>query len=398
VNATPPPTIPDASPRGAAASPATSALEHEMAARLLARRGLAGTPQWRLTLALAASLCLHLTVASLAEVELPAAREVPLVTRISRPPPPPVAAAPTVVPQPRRRVPPSPGAAVAALPADAAPPPVPAPVAPEPETRPAEAPPPEPPPPPPTPVADAPPPPPPAMPEPDSPARMPPQRIDIGYVALLGEQRFEVGPVTLTFRHEQGRYTLRASGRARGLAALMYPGTFSGESVGRVTANGLEPDRFVEERGSPDKRREVSFDYGERVIRLPDKEPIAMTTKTHDPLTWIVQFYFAMPKGEATTFSVASTRRLDNYTLTRGPDEELQMPVGDADPLTGARRTQPVKTQVWKSVREPDAEGRGGGTAIFWLAPDFHYVPFRVKVVSVSGRSASFELTGIRAE
>jgi hypothetical protein len=272
----------------------------------------------------------------------------------------------------------------------------PMPVAPEPPAPepPKDTPPPEPPPPPPA----EPPPPAPPVAEPEPPARLPPKRLDIGYVAYLGEQKFEVGPVTLTFRHEDGRYTLRASGRARGLAALMYPGTFSGESQGRITAEGLKPERFVEERGTPDKRREVAFDYAERLIRLPEKEPLEMKETAHDPLTWIVQFYFAMPKGERTSFTVASTRRLDSYTLTRGPDEELAMPVGDADPLTGARRTEPVKTQVWKSVREPDAEGKGGGTAIFWLAPDFHYVPFRVKVVSNSGRSASFELTGIQAE
>jgi hypothetical protein len=370
-------------------------LEYALAARIAAQRGWLATPRRRLTVALIASVALHLVAGSFAELELPEERTLPLVTQIAKPPPPPVAmATPPAPPKPRRRPPPPESAVAAVLPSDpvAEPaPPTPEPVAAEPVNA---APPTEPPPPPPA----EPPPPAPPVAEPEPPARLPPRRLDLGYVAYLGEQKFEVGPVTLSFRHEDGRYTLRASGRARGLAALMYPGTFSGESQGRITAEGLRPDRFVEERGTPDRRREVAFDYAERLIRLPEKEPLEMKETAHDPLTWIVQFYFAMPKGERTSFTVASTRRLDSYTLTRGPDEELAMPVGDADPLTGARRTEPVKTQVWKSVREPDAEGKGGGTAIFWLAPDFHYVPFRVKVVSNSGRSASFELTGIQAE
>ncbi len=379
-------------------------LEYVLAARIAAGRGWLATSRRRLALALVASMMLHLVAGSFARVDLHEARSVPLITQIAKPPPPPAAAAtPPAPPKPRRR-PPSPAPAVAAV---AAASPVeavadPGPSAPEPDRPepPKDTPPPEPPPAPPPAPEPPEPPPPPASPvvEPEPPARLPPKRLDLGYVAYLGEQKFEVGPVTLSFRHEDGRYTLRASGRARGLAALMYPGTFSGESQGRITAQGLQPERFVEERGTPDKRREVAFDYAERLIRLPEKEPLEMKETAHDPLTWIVQFYFAMPKGERTSFTVASTRRLDSYTLTRGPDEEIDMPVGDADPLTGLRRTEPVKTQVWKSVREPDAEGKGGGTAIFWLAPDFHYVPFRVKVVSNAGRSASFELTGIRAE
>ncbi|MFN3629023.1 MAG: DUF3108 domain-containing protein [Casimicrobiaceae bacterium] len=386
-------------------------LEYLLATRLAAQRGWLATPRRRLTLALVVSVALHLVAGSFAAFDPPEERSVPLVTRIAKPPPPPVAAsAAKAPPKPRRRpLPQTTVAAVAAvmpvLPVEPAADPAPAapePAAPEPaapEPAPAEAPQ-EPPPPEPLPAPPPPPepPPPPALAELEPPARLPPKRLDIGYVAYLGEQKFEVGPITLTFRHEEGRYTLRATGRARGLAALMYPGTFSGESQGRITAEGLKPDRFVEERGTPDKRREVIFDYAERLIRLPEKEPLEMKEHAHDPLTWIVQFYFAMPKGEQTSFTVASTRRLDSYTLTRGPDEELAMPVGDADPLTGERRTEPVKTQVWRSVREPDAEGKGGGMAIFWLAPDYHYVPFRVKVVSNAGRSASFELTGIRAE
>jgi hypothetical protein len=247
-------------------------------------------------------------------------------------------------------------------------------------------------------VQAAPEPAPPAPTPPEPPARMPPKKIELGYTAFFGEQKFEVGPIALKFEHDNGRYKLRIVGRGKGIAALLYPGTFTGESEGRITADGLRPDKFTEERGNPDKRRETVFDHEKGLLRIPDKDPIPFEGSPQDPLTWIVQFYFAMPKGETVTFSVGSSRRMDVYTLVREGDEEVEVPTGDADPLTGARATKKVMTQVWKGSRKPDPDGKPQGSAQFWLAPEFHYVPFRLKVVSPQGRSASFDLTGINAE
>ncbi len=227
---------------------------------------------------------------------------------------------------------------------------------------------------------------------------MPPKKIELGYTAYLGEQKFEVGPVNLTFTHDAGRYKLTVKGRGRGIAALLYPGTFTGESEGQITADGLRPDKFTEERGNPDKRRETIFDHEKGLLRIPEKDPIPFEGSPHDPLTWIVQFYFSMPKGEKVTFSVGSSRRMDVYMLERSGEEEIDAPTGPPDPLTGSNALVKVKTQVWKGSRKPDADGKPNGSAQFWLVPEWHYVPFRIKVTNAQGRSASFELTGVKAE
>jgi Protein of unknown function (DUF3108) len=105
-----------------------------------------------------------------------------------------------------------------------------------------------------------------------------------------------------------------------------------------------------------------------------------------------------MPKGGTTTFSVASSRKVDTYTLERTGDETIAAPIGDLDPQSGKRGTKDLVTQLWKGGRKPDAEGKSGGSAQFWVAPDWNYVPFKIKVVDTKGRSASFELTGVNAE
>ena len=134
------------------------------------------------------------------------------------------------------------------------------------------------------------------------------------------------------------------------------------------------------------------------MLRVPDKDPIPFEGAPHDPLTWIVQFYFAMPKGDKVTISVGTSRRMDVYTLEKSGEEEIDAPTGALDPVTGQRALEKVKTQVWKGSRKPDADGKPSGNAQFWLAPAWHYVPFRIKLVSAQGRSASFELTAVAAE
>lgn len=365
-----------------------------LARALAKRRGLFATPKRKLAAALIASLVIHLVMGLFVDAEPPEEKIQPLSARLMPLPPPPIAAAPPAPkPKPKPKTKPRPAVAASAPVAIAAPEPDPAPTpAPEPAPAVAEAAPA-----PPEPVAPPPPapePPPPAPP----PARMPPKKIELGYTAYLGEQKFEVGPVNLSFTHDGGRYKLVVKGRGRGIAALLYPGTFTGESEGQITAEGLRPDKFVEERGNPDKRREIVFDHEKNLLRIPDKDPIPFEGAPHDPLTWIVQFYFAMPKADKFTISVGTSRRMDVYTLEKTGDEEIEVPIGALDSATGKRALQKLKTQVWKGTRKPDADGKPNGSAQFWLAPEWNYVPFKIKLVNAQGRSASLDLTASNTE
>ncbi len=367
----------------ASASDGNSA-RYDMARALVKRRGLLATPQRKLIAAIIASVAAHLLLGSFAEIEPLEEKFQPIKAKFVNLPPPPVAVAPLAKPaaKPKTKSKPRPAVvadspvAIAAEPvAEPSPEPAPAPVAVA-ETAPEPAP---------VVVPEPAPVPPPVVP-PEPPARMPPKKIELAYTAFLGEQKFEVGPVNLNFTHDAGRYKLTVKGRGRGIAALLYPGTFTGESEGQITSEGLRPDKFTEERGNPDKRRETIFDHEKKLLRIPEKDPIPFEGTPHDALTWIVQFYFAAPKGNSLTFSVGTSRRMDVYTLVRADDEKIDSPAGE------------VVAQVWKGGRKPEADGKPAGSATFWLVPTWHYVPFKLKVVNAQGRSASFELTAVNAE
>jgi outer membrane biosynthesis protein TonB len=382
------------------------------------------TPDKRLLAALAFSVMAHWLFAAFAPIELPNNEEksTVLTTRITAMPPaptlaaaPPPKAAAQSKPKPKKTAPqgPKPGVAVASLPSAkevdepiavaAAEPIVEPPKAPEkieppkPEEKVAEKEPePEPTPPPPMSTAGA------SgsiptvsVPDPNSPEAKAAQRlaelprlIDLNFKAAYaqgGNYPMPIGNLKLRFEHEGDKYELRTTGQASGFFKMLYPGVMRMKSVGKLTNDGIAPDYFemVREREGKDaKPRKVVFDREAKLIRLNEKEPVAMTGPVFDVLTFIVQFYFAIP-GDKTevSFQVVSPTRVDAYTLKRGEKETLDTPQGK------------IETEIWRGSRKEAA-----GSAEFWLAPSWHYIPFKVRMTDDQDRKASFELDSVAVE
>jgi Protein of unknown function (DUF3108) len=376
------------------------------------------TPDYRLVAALAFSVIAHWVFVAFAPIEPPDNEEksTVLTTRIMAMPAPPVAAPPApkvasaAKPKPKKRAPPKPGVAVAQLPApivDALPDPVvetfaekaPEPEPPKPEAEPTskpeekvaeKAPEPEVKP---EPVAEAPnvePKVDPNSPEGKAAQRLAelPRLIDLNFKAAYAQgdaYPMPVGNFKLRFEHEADKYELRTTGQASGFFRMMYPGVLRMKSIGKLTADGIAPDSFemVREREGKDvKPRKVVFDRQAKLIRLNEKEPVAMTGPVFDVLTFIVQFYFSIPgdKNEV-TFQVVSPTRVDAYTLKRGEKVTLDTPQGK------------IETEIWRGSRKESA-----GSAEFWLAPSWHYIPFKVRMTDEQDRKASFELDSVAVE
>ncbi|MEN9559552.1 MAG: hypothetical protein RLZZ502_763 [Pseudomonadota bacterium] len=227
------------------------------------------------------------------------------------------------------------------------------------------------------------------MPEPKPKTRQEtlPRVIDLQYSAGLsknGSYPMTVGNLTLRFTHEAGRYELSTVGRARGFFAIMYPGALKMISRGTITEKGIRPDKFTLERNDPSKTRHVVFDWEKKLVTIRDKEPVPISEPTFDALTFIIQFYFSMPnhvKGEPVTLQVASPTRLDEYTLKREEEVSLQTPLGE------------IHTERWLGTRKTAI-----GQAEFWLAPKWHYIPFKVALTSEHGDTAVFSLETVAAE
>lgn len=212
-------------------------------------------------------------------------------------------------------------------------------------------------------------------------AKLPP-RVDLAYQVFLGTRGFMIGDATYRFERDGDRYRISTVGQARGLAALFIHGTGKVESRGVITAAGLKPYEFAIERGSPDKREIAFFDWAGETVSLNDGHTALLEAPAFDPLTVLWQPYFS-PPGSATelTFSLATTRKVARYTLTRDGGERVAWHGGT------------IETERWRRVSDD-----GKTEAWFWLAPSLHFIPVRMRATRTSRGTLEAKLASIRVD
>jgi hypothetical protein len=203
---------------------------------------------------------------------------------------------------------------------------------------------------------------------PEPPDKLLPPRVDLVYKGFLGTSGFVLGDATYRFEYSGNQYRISTVGEMRGLAALLYPGQGRLESRGSITAAGLLPYEFAFERTSP-KRREVAlFDWEAGIVTLQDQKTAALELPTFDWLAIMWQYYFSPPTGREVSFSVATTRRVTRYTVTREDEERIEWGQGEIDTVRWRRKSD---------------DGTSDGYV--WLAPSMQFIPVKMRYVGPRG-------------
>jgi hypothetical protein len=207
-----------------------------------------------------------------------------------------------------------------------------------------------------------------------------PPRVDLVYKGFLGTRGFVIGDATYRFEHSDNQYRISTVGELSGLAWLLYPGQGRLESRGSITAAGLQPYEFAFERGSRERREVALFDWEAGIVTLNDQKTSALELPTFDWLAIMWQYYFSPPVGREVSFSVATTRRVARYTITREDDERIAWGQGEID------------TVRWHRTSE---DGRSEGYV--WLAPSLHFIPVKMRYIGPRGTFEAL-LDSIRAD
>ena len=137
------------------------------------------------------------------------------------------------------------------------------------------------------------------------------------------------------------------------MPALFYPGQGRLESRGSITAGGLLPYEFSFERGSQRAREVAVFDWEAGIVTLHDQKTAALELPTFDWLAIMWQYYFSPPTGSEVSFSVATTRRVVRYTITREDDERIEWGQGEIDTVRWhrtQRRRQERRLRLARAV------------------------------------------------
>ena len=231
-------------------------------------------------------------------------------------------------------------------------------------------------------------------PEPEPPAPEPPEQLALAQPAVpvkaLEPEKFPVEalPAKLTIDYQlssvvaDGRasyhwdrdgesYSIRGEAEAEGFFTLFLEGRIVQESRGTVTASGLRPERFSENKpGGPAEGLE--FDWGGGQVTLDrngEKKTTPLAANTVDWLSMIFQLAHLPPKAESVELQVFTQRRMYSFRLAVLGIEEIEIPLGRVRAL---------------HLRHADESRKE--TVDVWLGVDQHYLPVKLRFPAARNR------------
>ncbi len=204
-----------------------------------------------------------------------------------------------------------------------------------------------------------------------------PARIDMRFSVHYG---LASGEQTLVWVSQGEHYTLTSVAAATGFAGVFYRGRFVQTSRGRITARGLQPEEFWDQRG--DKRASARFDAASgQVSSTPASGEVRhfpYQAGMQDALSLFLQLALTAPPPDGTLrFAVFNGKKMRDYAFAVRGEVELDTAIGLLRSLHLVR------------VGNPD-EGFEA-----WLAIDRHYLPVRVRKSDDKGNEMELRVQGL---
>jgi hypothetical protein len=173
------------------------------------------------------------------------------------------------------------------------------------------------------------------------------------------------GRATYHWEREGDSYRIRGEAAAEGFFTLFLEGRVWQESRGTVTASGLRPERFTEQRPSA-MEEGLRFDWDARKVTFERKGETRTTDlqdNTVDWLSMIFQLAHAPPSSGSLEMQVFTQRKMYRFNLQVLGVEEIEIPLGRVRAL---------------HLRHHDP-ARGEESIDVWLGLDQHNLPVKMR-------------------
>ncbi len=175
---------------------------------------------------------------------------------------------------------------------------------------------------------------------------------------------FADGTAEYWWKREGDSYAIHGSAEAVGFFTLFLEGRILQDSTGKVTAEGLRPERFVERKPhGPDEG--LNFDWSNRTIEFRRKDELksgSLADNTVDWLSMIFQLAHRPPRGDKVALQVYTQRKLYAFELKVLGEETLELPLGHVRAL---------------HLRHESADPKE--TVDVWLGVDHHHLPVKLR-------------------
>lgn len=171
------------------------------------------------------------------------------------------------------------------------------------------------------------------------------------YDVLKGN--IKVATMTETFTRTQDSYHIESVTQAVGLLAMFKPEVIHVTSEGTLTAKGLRPATYIQERKLDTGRNtRADFDWKSKLITLTDragKRTLPLPAGTQDRLSAMYQFMFtSLQKASELSFNMTNGSKVDDYSYHITPDQSMTVPLGTFKALYVANPLQNGnQTEIW---------------------------------------------------
>lgn len=215
--------------------------------------------------------------------------------------------------------------------------------------------------------------------------QLPPVNVEIEFALYKGTNGMKVGRATHTWQITNDTYVIRNVIEATGIFVMLKPGQLTQTSQGKITADGLEPDNFSDQRGqSADKIFNAQFDRQHQTLtygRASEMTTVSLLPQTQDQLSFVYQFALHAPFTGTVQFAMTNGRKIGTYTYQVIGEEILETELGK------------LQTLHLGKVHQPNDEN-----AEVWLAKDHQYLPVKIRLTDKEGGVAEQIVTAIRTK
>ena len=208
--------------------------------------------------------------------------------------------------------------------------------------------------------------------------------VDAHYDVLKGN--IKVATMTETYTLTQGGYHIESVTKAIGLLAMFKPEVIRVTSEGILTAKGLRPLTYIQERKLDTARNSrADFDWKTKHITLTDragKRTLPLPAGTQDRLSAMYQFMFAPLQNAAElNFNMTNGSKVDDYSYRITPDQSMTIPLG-----------------TFKALYVANPPQNGAARTEIWLATEHGNFPYKMTITESEGDNFTQVLTQINFE
>ncbi len=209
-----------------------------------------------------------------------------------------------------------------------------------------------------------------------------PKHAQLVFSVRKGVDGFHVGEVQHNLDIIDGRYTIQASTRTTGLARLFKSYNLNQSSSGTVSAQGLRPQIFSEEKNDSGSLQTLTanFDWDAHVLHFSLGGVSPLGEGAQDSLSILYQLAQLPLRVELLPVTISNGKKLENYQLAIATEETIPSALGA------------LSTVHLRKQRQPGEAGLQ-----IWLAREYRLLPVKIQYSEPDGTvAATIIITDIR--